>query len=236
MPVAESATGSPTPLLSEQVTLNSVPFTETDPGSGFPAYSITARIPQLTGSDNAHVLSINQRLEELVMGEVDVWRGSFKSLPITPVSNGSILEVKYTLVSQLGDLWSFKFDFAFYSDGAAHPGLNSITLNYDLGMGRELGLDDLFLPHSRYLEAIAQYCVTELRKQPYSDSFTLNGTQPTLQNFRNWNITMDGLMITFDEYQVAPYAAGPQTVVVPYGELTEFIDPQGPLAILVKGG
>ena len=36
-------------------------------------------------------------------------------------------------------------------------------------------------------------------------------------------------MITFDEYQVAPYAAGPQEVTVPYGALQAVIHRQGPL-------
>jgi hypothetical protein len=36
------------------------------------------------------------------------------------------------------------------------------------------------------------------------------------------------LAITFDEYQVAPYAAGPQTVVVPFSELTNLLNPEGP--------
>jgi hypothetical protein len=50
-----------------------------------------------------------------------------------------------------------------------------------------------------------------------------------VENYRNWNITPDGLMITFDEYQVAPYAAGPQTVTVPYSELRGLINPEGVL-------
>jgi len=33
---------------------------------------------------------------------------------------------------------------------------------------------------------------------------------------------------------VAPGAAGPQKIVVPYSELTAVIDPQGPLAAVVK--
>jgi len=235
LPTSEPITASPIPFLSTQLTLVSVPLIETDPGSQYPPYTITAQTPQLNGSDDPRVLAFNQRLGELITGEVDVWRKSFQQLPVTPLSNGSSLNVSYTLASQIGELWSFKFDFSFYSDGAAHPGLNSITLNYDLGQGRELALGDLFLPDSAYLEAVAQYCIAELYRQPYSDMFIGDGAEPTLQNYRNWNITADGLLITFDEYQVAPYAAGPQAVLIPYGELREFIDPQGPLAILDKG-
>lgn len=226
-------TETPGLFISQQVTLANVPFNEVNPGNNFPSYTITSQTPQLTGSNDLRVQAFNQQVNGFVTNEADVFRKNFQQLPITAYSNGSSLDVTYTLISQIGDLWSFKFDFSFYSDGAAHPGLNSTTLNYDLGQGRELVLSDLFLPNSNYLEVIANYCTAELMKQPYSDSFFLDGAKPTLENYRNWNITPDGLLITFDTYQVAPGAAGPQTVVVPYSELQTVIDPQGPLAIVI---
>ena len=39
-----------------------------------------------------------------------------------------------------------------------------------------------------------------------------------------------GLLISFDTYTVAPGAAGPQSVVVPYQELRAVAAPDGPLA------
>jgi len=222
-------TAIPIASISQQVTLLTVPFNETNPGGDFPTYTLTAQTPQLTGSDDPRVQALNQRLNDLIAKEVDMWRQSFQQLPLTQYSNGSSLDVKYTLVSQINDLWSFKFDFSFYSDTAAHPGLYSITVNYDLDQGRELALGDLFLVNSNYLETIASYCTNELSKQPFADPVFLEGAKPTVENYRNWNIAPEGLRITFDEYQVAPYAAGPQMVTVPYTELTSFIDPNGPL-------
>jgi hypothetical protein len=225
MPSTLPPTAMPIPL-SQQVTLISQPFKETNQT---PPFTITSQTPQLTGSDDPRVAAFNQRLNELVTKEVDIWRQSFLQNTAPTVNNGSTLDMTYTLLSQIGELWSFKFDFSFYADGAAHPGLNSMTLNYDLGQGRELALADLFLPNANYLEAISKYCIAELSKQPFFDGAFAEGAQPTLENYRNWNMTPDGLMITFDEYQVAPYAAGPQKVVVPYSELQTLINPQGPL-------
>ena len=224
-------TAAPTssPSVSQQLTLVSVPFSETNPGGDFPAFTITAQTPQLSGSDDPRVQAFNQRLNDLIAKDVEMWRQSFQQAILTPNSNGSSLDVKYTLVSQVGDVWSFKFDFSFYSDGAAHPGSYSITMNYDLAQGRELALGDLFLVNSNYLETIAAYCKAELGKQPFFDPVFATGAEPTVENYRNWNIAADGLRITFDQYQVAPGAAGPQTVTVPYAELTAFIDPNGPL-------
>ncbi len=120
---------------------------------------------------------------------------------------------------QYADIWSFKFDFSFYSDGAAHPGSYSITLNYDLDQGKELALANLFLPNADYLGSISNYCIAELGKQPFFEGPFADGAQPTPENYSRWNITPDGLMITFDNGQVGPYAAGPQQVLVPYSAL-----------------
>lgn len=229
LPTATSA-----PLISQQITLVTVPFKENNPGNNFPSYTITSQTPQLTGSDDPRVQAFNQRLNELVTREVDSHRQNFKQLPITPLSNGSFLDVTYTLLSQVRDLWSFKFDFSFYADTAAHPGSYSLTVNYDLDQGRELALSDLFLPNSNYLELISNYCTAQLHKQSFADSFFLDGAKPTPENYRSWNITPEGLLVTFDVYQVAPYASGPQTVVVPFHELQAVINPQGPLSKIAQ--
>ena len=93
-----------------------------------------------------------------------------------------------------------------------------------------LRLGQLFLPGSNYLESIANYCIGQLSSRNIGfDSFS-TGAQPLQENYGNWNITADGLLITFDEYQVAAYAAGPQEVNVPYAEVQSIIDPHGPLA------
>jgi len=233
--VISTSTFVPTsaPLISQQVTLVSVPFNETQPNSTFPTYTLTAQTPQLTGSDDPRVLAFNQRANDLVKKEVDSWRQEFQRLPLTSNSNGSSLNVTYTSSSVMKDLWSFKFDFAFYADTAAHPGLNSITLNYDLGQGRELALSDLFLPNSNYLDIISNYCIAELSKQPFFDGPFSDGAKPTPENYRNWTLSPDGLTITFDTYQVGPGAAGPQQVVVPFSELKSSLNPQGPLAGIV---
>jgi hypothetical protein len=212
--------------LSGQVTLVSQPYSETNQD---PAFTITAQTPQLSGSNDPRVQVFNQKLDEMVQKEIAVFRQEFTRGPIVEVTTNSYLEVTYTLISQYNDIWSIKFFYAFYTNGAAHPGDFSHTINYDLGSGSELTLGDLFLSGSNYLETISNYCITELGKQPFFDGPFTNGADPTLENYRNWNITPDGLMITFDTYQVAPGAAGPQIVLVPYDALRDLIDSGGPL-------
>ena len=215
--------------ISQQVTLISIPFTET---SQDPEYAITAETPQLTGSDDLRVQAFNQRLDEIVKQEVDLKRQEFLQTNVSP-EFGSDLKLTYELVSQITDIWSLKLNIEFYRAGAAHPGYETITVNYDLGRGRELALGDLFLPNSNYLDVLAKYCIAELKKQ-HGEFFFEDSAQPSPEIYADWNITADGLMITFDAGLVAAYAAGPQTVIVPYGELHGLVDPQGPLGKILQ--
>lgn len=230
-PMPPSPTSTPVPL-SAQVTLVSRELSETNQT---PAFTIKAQTPQLAGSDDSRVLAFNQRLSQVVTNEVDTWRQSFLGTTAPQVTEaGSFLDVTYTQMPQYADIWSFKFDFRFYSDGAAHPGSYSITLNYDLNQGKELALADLFLPNTDYLGTISNYCIAELSKQLFFEGPFADGAQPNPENYSRWNITPDGLMITFDNGQVGPYAAGPQQVVVPYSELQGIIDPAGVLRQLIR--
>jgi hypothetical protein len=59
-----------------------------------------------------------------------------------------------------------------------------------------------------------------------------DGAGPRSDNYGAWTITRKGLWITFDPYQVAPYAAGPQHVLVLYSALKPIVKPDGPIGNL----
>jgi hypothetical protein len=82
---------------------------------------------------------------------------------------------------------------------------------------------------------ISKYCIAELQKQPVGfDPVFSTGAAPTPENYEDWNLTADHLIITFDTYQVAPGASGPQTISIPYSELQAVLHPQGPLASFAR--
>jgi len=226
-----SPTITPIPL-SRQVILTSISFKEEGQA---PVYTISAQTPKLTGSDDPRVQVFNQKVDELIQNEIEYFRKNILAqATATAISAGSFFEEKYTVIFQSENIWSLKFDFMGYADGAAHPYHYSMTFSYDLEQGKKLSLDDLFKSDSNYLEAVSSYCIFELSKRDigFYGGFE-QGAEPTPENYRNWNITSNGLMITFDEYQVAPYAAGAQIVTVPYEQLQEKIKRQGALSSLV---
>jgi len=198
-----------------------------------PPYTITAQIPYLQGSDEARVLLFNQLVDDLLHGDIDNFRASvLMDAPNPPFGTGSNYELQYTLMSPPGDILSLKFDIYFYFDGAAHPNSYSLTFNYDLAAGQQLNLHQLFIPGADYLGPIATYCIGQLSLRDIA--YFEGGADPILENYRNWNITAAGLLISFDPYQVAAYAVGPQTVLIPYAELNAIIDNAGPLAGILE--
>ncbi len=47
-----------------------------------------------------------------------------------------------------------------------------------------------------------------------------SGTTAKVENFQDWYIDGTSLVIIFPPYQVAAYAAGEQTVTIPFSQLT----------------
>lgn len=207
-------------------------LTSTSRESGqWPLYTIETRIPVMQGQD-PRVTKFNAEVTALIMQEVKKFRDGLADLPATPISAGSSFENDYAIVSPPGDILSLNFGFYAYSDGAAHPYSYTLTYTYDLQRGEPIRLEQLFLPGADYLGRIAAYCQQELSQRDIGfDSWVVNGADPAPENYRNWNITPDGLLIHFDPYQVAAYAAGPQKVLIPYTTLNDIINPGGPLGI-----
>jgi hypothetical protein len=51
------------------------------------------------------------------------------------------------------------------------------------------------------------------------------GTAPTPENYRLFCPGPDGLGVTFPPYAAAPFAGGPQEVLVPDADLARIVDP-----------
>lgn len=218
----------PAAPLHTQVTLGSLDFEES---GADPDYTLTTHTPLLNGPDDPRLAAFNQQMAALVQQEVDAFKQGLSMLPAEPAGMGSYLEINFEQMSPPGNLLSILFAVNFYSNGAAHPNTYYCTSTYDLEAGSFLTLDQLFLPGADYLGPISDYCKAELaaRDIAYDPAFAA-GAEPTAENYRNWNVTPDGLLIIFDPYQVAAYAAGGQFVTIPYADLQSIIDPRGPLA------
>jgi hypothetical protein len=210
-------------------------------------YTLTAEYPQIEGSTDANVDKLNREVSGFVTKEVNQWRGEAGVEPDEEVSGadetmGDDLTIRYDVRHATNDLVSIEFWVSTYEHGAAHPLTYSKVFNFDLKNGHSLELSDLFRPDANYLDTIASYSIKDLKRQNkeagaeamLNDDDIEEGASAKADNYRSWNITPKGLMITFDAYQVGPYAAGPQWALIPYAALKEIIRADGPLAPFVK--
>ena len=201
-------------------------------------YEIDVEYPQITGSTNPAAEKFNQQAKALVTEEVRSFRAAMIDLADDEIetTTSSDLGIGYTVALANDDLISIDFGIGGYYRGAAHPNSHSRVINFDLKNGKLLKLADLFKPEGRYLQAISDYCVKDLQKQSKAkdnmlDEATIrSGAGPNPKNYQSWTITKRGLGINFDSYQVGPYAAGPQFVLVPYSAIKDSIKPDGPIA------
>ena len=206
-------------------------------------YEIAAQYPQFSGGSNPNFEKFNQLVRGVVTKEVtqfkkDVQPEAGEERP--QGSMGSDISIGYEVALAQDNLVSVQFDVGSYFQGAAHPNSYTEVVNYDLKNGKQLNLSDLFKPGSKFLQAIATYAMADLKKQSKEkgselpDDVIQTGAGPAAKNYRSWKITRKGLGINFDPYQVGPYAAGAHYVLVPYANLKDMINPEGPIAQFAK--
>jgi len=201
--------------------------------------------PLLTSDEQSETAEkFNQLVQTLIQEEMNDYKQRIadqlpfrKNLPSSIANSESTLNIDFdsSVVNTSGSpIISIRFSVEGYIVGMAHPYHHHRVLNYDLESGQSLELVDLFKSESPYLNVLANYANLTLSKRLKSKEFISKGTAPEFQNYKNWNVNPDGLLITFDEYQVAPYYYGTQTVLIPYSKLSEFIAPSSSIGICLK--
>lgn len=149
-----------------------------------------------------------------------------KDLPLN--KNSNTLDIGYKIKNSTNNIISVLFDIGTFYYGAAHPNTTFESLNYDIKEAKVMALDDLFKPKINYLPIIAEFCEKALTQKltKSASGFTKEivkpdpeGIKPIADNYKIWNLTPKGLLVTFPPYQVAAYVFGPQEVLIPYSKI-----------------
>jgi len=124
-------------------------------------------------------------------------------------------------------LHTASYAFTLFVDTlGAHPNTFYRTFTFNLATGEELDIASLFLPRSDYLRRLSAISQFELAKSlgDFADvEYIAQGTGPEPLNYQNFVIDADTLVLMFPPYQVAPYAAGSQSVVIPLSQLVDIL-------------
>ncbi len=208
-------------------------------------YQLEVIYPQIEG--DARFDKFNKEVRAMITKNVAAFKTSETAnetdigTDIPAETQTSTLDSDYEIRLASDDLISIELSESAYSRGAAHPNSYTAVVNYDVRNGKKLTLVDLFNPKSNYLKAISDFSIKDLKQQSkkdkdsmLSDDMIQSGASARADNFNAWTITKQGLWITFDPYQVAPYAAGPQQVLVPYTALKDLIKTDGPISVFVQ--
>ena len=195
-------------------------------------YSIYLEHPEMNQAGEAGRV-FNQMIEQYMLAELGAFRNNVDGLDEASKELGnSFYELNYRTYRSDQKFISLLMVEDIYYAGAAHPGRFYYAVNYDIGREQFLEMTDLFIDQTPFLLVISQYCAQEITTL-YPGGYGTDGLASIPENYARWNVTADGLLITFQEYQVAPYAAGSPQVIVPYDLLIDYIDPDGPLGILL---
>lgn len=232
----------------EAVAINSdfrlVPKTEVERDSSL-KYSVKAIYPQINGNNlSKEAQQFNGLVMNIVNNEVKQFKNGvkldvphLKNLPEEVKNNTFKMDYDIDVIHSNGmELISVRFNIEGMRAGRAHPYHVHQVLNYDLTNGKQLALSDLFKPNSNYLRVFSKYSYKKLNAtvQPQDKWMITEGAKAEANNFKNWNIESDAILITFDEYQVAPYLYGPQEVEIPFSVLTSMLSTKAEIIASTK--
>jgi hypothetical protein len=102
-----------------------------------------------------------------------------------------------------------------------------------------LALSDLFKVGSPYLERISEKSIAGLQEKFKDDlegliDWIKSGAAPKEENYQSFVIKPEGLVVIFSPYQVGPYVIGTPEVTIPYADLQDVVNPQGPLSAVIS--
>lgn len=194
-------------------------------------YTLDIQYPEITGFKNSDTEKvINEKIVNMVTSQVE----DFKK---TAAESGSFaqasdfmsgLDIRYQIAQANQNIVSLSLQVSNFSAGAAHPNNYNLAFNYRPSSG-EITLSDLFKDGTNYLETLSKISRDDLNNQfkdePELKDFINPGTEPVEENFKNFILKPNELVLIFDPYQVAPYAAGTRTVSIPKDKIKDILNP-----------
>ena len=135
-------------------------------------------------------------------------------------------------ISSNDKLVSYRYDI-YQDTGGAHPNCFFKTFTFD-AEGNEIKVGDLFTAESDYLNRLATATYAAVFKQLQEG---LDGEDPTPsifkegldakdENFSNFVIDGDTLIILIPPYQAAAYVAGSYEVPIPLSQFADILQPE----------
>jgi peptidoglycan-N-acetylglucosamine deacetylase len=144
-----------------------------------------------------------------------------------PATGPYELDITYEEVKHSDTLVSLVFTVYEFT-GGAHGNTITQTYLFDLQNGTTLTLDDLFTDTAAALEVINPLVEADISAKlgdMLDAQWLQDGTGTNPNNYQSFALDGANLIFYFPPYQVAPYAAGTQTVSIPLSQLSSVLAP-----------
>jgi len=200
--------------------------------SEHPPYEVDICWPNLEGNPDLAAV-FNTEIDRRVNEAVSFFRADVSALgDASGTSPKSFFNLEYTVTFNEGGLVSLYLMFDTYIALSAHPLPSSWSLNYDLAGGRFLTLADLFAPEGDFLAVVLDWVESDLLSRDLG--YTPGTAAGVLEARDHWNLLPEGLRINFDVYEVGPYAAGYQYILIPWENLAPYLNPDVLLSVFAQ--
>ena len=180
-----------------------------------------ARIEESLARDQAEIRTMaDQTLADLAQYQQDLGE-----LPSASSLQQSLIPTRVD-----SRIVSFSGRLDYYTAGAIHPNVVLKALTFDTVTGARLTLKDL-IPSDDSLAVLEQKVLDRLEEMgpdgfyPEYENIVAFHFNPASESSQDWYLTGQGMVCFFSPYDIAPYAAGSITILIPYSELDEILAP-----------
>ena len=181
--------------------------------------------------------------EVLANGVLKDWKEYLEEekIPVGKEADATIAGVGYYENDSLYVMYSSPTLFSVGSSydnfmGGAHGMYGTRYRNFALPSGKVLSIEDLFLPNTEAeLLKIAEATfrkANNLGDRPLNEEYMFPDDVFVLND--NFCITKNGLLFTYNPYEIASFAQGTIDLTIPYSSLSSIINKEGALGVFIK--
>jgi len=229
--VPPATTEAETTVPVPQIEVNEVHKSYIQQGTGTVLANISLSVPRETGLQNADAyyeqwlddmtFYIEQDLVDLEAFLADEDSGPFYG----PYE----YDASFQVGRNDGVLLSFVRDFYTFT-GGAHGGTGYWSETYIVESGVLLSASDLFaMPFDEAMDQVCLRVVGIMSDEALGDLYDAENPEASLKegwDSRDFYFTETGIVFLWQEYAIAPYAAGPQIFELPYADVADILNPR----------
>jgi hypothetical protein len=203
------------------------------------ATPVTAEVAEASGLGDAAPVAITRnirfpRIDGPQTPEIQRFNQLVAQSPQFGLEDATNENVDYTIAYAGPELVSVRFDMTSDTLGAAHGNNTSKAVTVLMREGRALAEADVFRADAQWQDFLTERAVAAISRQYREDGFV-----PPERDVREsaikphlWLISERGLTLLFPPYSFgAPYVMGGTEVLIPWGELRPYLNPDAPAPI-----